>query len=54
MSNTSQLPVRQNNKVQHLRKVSKSNFESEIDTAWNLYREQLKRNFELMQIISEL
>jgi len=53
---TTNLPARQNNKLQPAKKESKpvAKFQEEIDHAWELYRQQLQRNFELMQIITEM
>ncbi len=57
MATANTLPARQNNKLQSIKKTAKpqaANFNSEIEHAWQLYREQLQRNFELMQIITEM
>lgn len=57
MSTTSNVPARQQNKLQTVKKTNKASansFRAEIDHAWHLYREQLQRNFELMQIITEM
>lgn len=54
MENTSQLQSAQSNKTQTSQIESNGNFQNEIDTAWQFYHEQVKRNFGLMKIINEL
>lgn len=57
MATTNTLPARQNTKVLTVKKSVKqkaADFNTEIERAWELYREQLQRNFELMQIITEM
>lgn len=56
MENEKSLVVNKNEKAgleNHKTASLNSSFGKEINQAWDLYREQLQRNFELMRVISE-